>query len=170
MKTIRPFFLCLVLLSCLLHSNAQTQFEVPQNIELNVASDYEKYEKDIIDASKWLEETDLDKEIEKRQQVNTFVVQWISGSPTVTVDITDRLGKIYGKNLQLLGMYLASYSRNFLENKGSATKLPATKAGLISMMNVYKKGIGIKKTKEMEKLIKLSSDNKFDEYVNENFQ
>jgi hypothetical protein len=85
------------------------------------------------------------------------------------VDISEQLGKIYGKNIQLLGLYLGSYTRKVLENKSTATKFSATKAGLISMMNVYKKGIEISKSKEMDKLIKLTDDNKLDDYINDKF-
>jgi hypothetical protein len=146
--------------------NAQKEFEVPQSVELKTKDDYAKYETAIIEAAKWLEETDLNKEADKRQQVNSFIIQWISGSPTVSVDITEQLAKVYGKNVQLLALYLASYSKEYLENKNTATKFSATKAGLISMMNVYKKGIEISKSKEMDKLIKMTSDNKLDEYIN----
>lgn len=167
----KTFLLCLVFgLSSILTVQGQTVFEVPQNVELKTKDDYAKYETAIIDAAKWLEETDLNKETEKRQQVNAFVLQWISGSPTINIDINEKLGKIYGKNAQLLGLYLASYARNLLENKNTATKFSATKAGLISMMNVYKKGIEISKSKEMEKLIKLTGENKLDDYINDKFK
>lgn len=154
-------------LASFLTMQAQTKFEVPENVELKVKEDYAKYEAAIIDGAKWLEETDLDKEADKRKQVSAFVFQWISGSPNINIDITEQLGKIYGKNAQLLLLYMASYTRNFLENKGTATKFSATKAGLISIMNVYKKGIEMTKSKEMEKLIKLAADNKLDDYINE---
>ena len=149
---------------------AQVTFDVPQNVDLKSKEDYAKYEALVIDAAKWLEATDLDKEPEKRQQVNAFVLQWISGSPTLNVEITTQLSKIYGKNFQLLGVYLASYARSFLENKNTATKFSATKAGLISMMNVYEKAIGISKSKEMEKLIKLTDENKLDDYISNTFK
>jgi hypothetical protein len=167
----KTFLLCLVFgLTTILTVQAQSKFEVPQNIELKTKDDYAKYETAIIEAAKWLEETDLNKEGEKRQQVNGFVLQWVSGSPTINVEINEQLGKIYGKNAQLLGLYLASYTRNFLENKSTATKFSATKAGIISMMTVYKKGIEISKSKEMDKLIKLTDNNKLDEYINDKFK
>ena len=167
----KTFLMCLVFgLTSILTVQGQTKFEVPQNVELKTKDDYAKYETAIIDAAKWLEETDLNKEADKRQQVNAFVLQWISGSPTINVDINEQLGKIYGKNVQLLGLYLASYARNFLENKSTATKFSAIKAGLISMMNVYKKGIEISKSKEMDKVIKLTDDNKLDDYINDKFK
>ena len=150
-------------------SFAQAAFELPQNIELNAKEDYTKYEPVVVEAAKWLEATDLDKDAQKRQEINDFVLQWVSGSSTVSVDITPQLSKIYGKNTQLIGIYLASYSRNFIENRSTATKLTAAKAGIISMMNVYKKDIRIIKNKEMDKLIKFS-DSELQAYVAEKFK
>ncbi len=148
---------------------AQATFEVPSNYQLNVKEDYAKYEADIIAASNWLEKNDLDKEPEKRKEVSAFVMKWIIGSPSVNVSLTEQIQKLYGKNASLLIIYMGSYTRHFLENKSSATVFSGTKAGLTSMMNVYKKGIDIKKSKEMEKLIKLAEENKIDEYITEKF-
>lgn len=161
-------FCCIFALASALKAQGQTKFEAPQNVTLNADADYAQYEKAIIEAAKWLEATDLNKEVEKRQQVNGFVLQWLSGSPNVTVDINEPLGALFENNAQILGIYLASYTRNFLEQKSAATKFSAIKAGLTSMMNVYKKGIDINKNKEMDQLIKLS-DKQLDDYINKHF-
>jgi hypothetical protein len=166
----RILFCLIFFLSGFLASNAQTRFEVPQNVELKPKEDYAKYDSAIISAAKWLEETDLDKETDKRKGVNSFVLQWVSGSPTINIDLTEKLAKLYGKNGQFVMIYMANYARYFLENTTTATKSSATKAGLVSMMNVYKKGIDISRSKEMEKLIKLTDENKLDDYINENFK
>lgn len=171
MKKLKLFFSTFALIAlCNTNLSAQTTFDVPPNAELNSKEDFVKYEPDIIAASKWLEATDLDKEIEKRKQVSAFVLKWVIGSPTVNVSIDEQLGKIYGKNADLLLIYLSSYTRYFLENKSTATKFLGTKAGLTSIMNVYKKGIEITKSKEMDKLIKLTEENKLDDYINEKFK
>ena len=150
-----------------LHINAQTKFDVPKNVQLKAGSDYPKYKDDIINAAKWLEETDLDKDIAKRKEVDAFIIQWISGTPDITVAVTEGHTKLYGDNTELMIVFLASYSRNFLENQ-NATKETATKAGVISMMNVYKKGIAIAKNKEMEKAIKANDNGKLDKYITDN--
>jgi hypothetical protein len=149
---------------------AQTKFNVPPNYELNVKEDYAKYEADIITASKWLEEIDHDRDEDKRKEVSAFVMKWIIGSPTVTIDLSEKISKLYGKNAKLLINYMAAYSAYWLQNKSAATKPAAIKAGLISRMKVYKKDIDIKKSKEMDKLIKLTEENKLDQYISENFQ
>lgn len=169
-KNFRQFAMFLAMICIGNRICAQTTFEVPANYSLDTKSDYEKYEADIITAAKWLEENDLDKEQDKRKEVSSFVIKWILGSPSVTVDLSDRLSKLYGKNDFLLINYMAGYSAYCLQNKTTATKTLAAKAGLISMMNVYKKAIRIKDCKGMEKLIKLTEENKLDDYVAENFK
>lgn len=159
----------LFLLISILTVQGQTTFEVPQNVELKSKEDYAKYENAIIDAAKWLEETDLNKEIDKRQKVNAFVMRWVEGSPTVNILITEKLIKICDKNTHLLGLYMASYSRYFLEHKGTATNLSAAKAGLLSIMIVYKKGINVTVNKEMDNLIELTNENELDEYIDDYF-
>ncbi len=144
---------------------AQTTYEVPENVVLIEKDDYPKYEADVVKATNWLEATDLDKENHKRNLTSAFLLKWITGSPTVTVDISKKLSDIYGKNADLLMLYMARYSSHYIENKATATKASAIKAGLISIMNVYNKGINIKKSKEMLKVIKANEENKLDEYI-----
>lgn len=145
-------------------SAAQTTFEVPQKVVLESDSDYPKYNNDIINAAKWLEETDLNKETAKRKEVNAFVIKWISGTPDISVAITESLTKLFGENNELMVVYLASYSKEFLENK-NATDATATKAALISIIKVYKKGIAITKNKDMDKAVKAYDENKLDKYM-----
>jgi hypothetical protein len=164
-KSLHIVFLFTVILSvqaCF----AQTSFELPQNPVLKEKEDYARYEPIMVNAAKWLEQTDLDKEPDKRKEVNAFVLKWITGSPTVNVDLSDQLGRIYGQNYQLLAIYLAGYARNMIENKNSPTKFAAIKAGLMSMIRVYKKGIQITPNKEMNKIIRLT-DSELDGYINE---
>lgn len=148
--------------------SSQTKFDLPENIVLKTESDYAKYENDIISAAQWLEENDLDKDIEKRKRVDVFIIQWVSGTPNVTVEMNESLIKLYDENSELLVLYMASYSKHLLENKNDDKK-SAIKTGLISMINVYKKGIAISKSKEMEKAIKAFDQNKLDEYIGKNF-
>ena len=119
---------------------AQTSFEVPENPVLKTKQDFIKFEPQIIQAAKWLEETDLDKEAEKRKKVSAFVVQYVSDCPSMNLVINEPLVKIYDKNSPLLSVFIANYAKNFIENKATATKLTATKAGILSMINVYSIG------------------------------
>jgi hypothetical protein len=148
---------------------AQT-FEVPKNYELKVAADYSKYEKDVIDASKWLKATPLNEQAEKRKEVSKFIFEWVQGSPTVNVEFYGILMDFEKKNPGMLAIYMASSSKYALENNYSKNNPEKYKAALLDMIYVYKGGNGITKDKKMEKLIKSVENGKIDEWIAENFK
>lgn len=143
---------------------AQTIPELPVGEELETKDDCAEYESTMVESAKWLEETPLNKGLSIRKDINSFVILWLTLSPTVTVVLSSQLITIYGKNDQLLPIYMASYARHYIENDSAATKQGAIKAGLTSMMKVYGKGISITKSKEMERLMELS-DEKLNVYI-----
>lgn len=146
---------------------SQNNFELPENIELKAAEDYARYESDIIKAAKWLEETDLDKETEKRKKISQFVVQWLTGSPNVSIELNEPLMDIFEDNPSFMVIYFASASKYILENQGTASKLNAAKAGLLSVLKVYQKKIGIKENKAIKKLNGAYEKNNLDQYISE---
>jgi len=145
-------------------------FEVPKDYEFKVAADYARYEKDIIAAAKWLKETSFDEQKEKRQQVSSFAIQWINGSPTVTVEINPTIMDFEKKNPGMLALYMACSAQYVLENNYSKDMRAKHRAALRDMIKVYKSGNGIKKDKKMEKLIKSDEDGKIDEWLSENLK
>jgi hypothetical protein len=142
------------------------ELQVPLVI-LSNADTCTKYESNIVNIAKWMEQTDLDKAKDKRQEAVDFVLQWMSSCKSVNVEVNDPVGVLYGKNDPLLGIFIASYCRYTIENRTTVTRFDATKAAVQSMMNVYKKGIAVSKTREMEKAIKYWDQGKLDEYIQE---
>ena len=166
---LRPRLLLSFLLAALFgpcgRGQAQTPYDAPENPVLNSKDDYSKYEADVINAAKWLEDTDLDKETDKRQRVNAFLVKWVTGSPTVNVSIDESITRIVDRNPELLSIYIASYSRNVLENKASPNNFLAIKAGVLSVVKVYKKGIGVTRNRQLDRLAKMEQDSQVEEYI-----
>lgn len=154
-------------LGIMVSAGAQTVFEVPQNLELKTEADYARYEADVIKAAKWLEETDLDKEEEKRKRVNAFVLAWLTGTPKVSMTVNVGLINHTKDNTNLLGIYMASYARYCLEHTGALEK-DAKRFALESIAKVYQKKIGVKKNKLMEKLAKAIAEGKLEEHVAKN--
>jgi len=147
---------------------AQSNFTLPENIQLHTKEDYARYENTVKESAIWLEKADLDKEREKRTEVNNFIVKWTTGSPQVSILINPELVKLTERNPDLLIIYMANFSKCILENKAEPNTLKASKEGIISIMNVYKRGLSVKKNKVMENLIKLSPTD-WDAYMVEHF-
>jgi|JI81BgreenRNA_FD_contig_91_303493_length_1043_multi_2_in_0_out_0_2 hypothetical protein len=168
---LNPFLLAFLML-CFLSVqsvSAQSTFQLPENIEFKTSEDYIKYEPTFVEAAKWLEDTDLDKEQDKRQKINAFIIQYLTGSPSISIEISTAHTKLSEGNEQFLLLYMAGFGKSAIENnKDKAKKYTFVKAGINSILKVYKKGIGVKKNAELEKLLKMN-DAKLDKYITKNF-
>jgi len=145
-------------------------FDVPDNYQLESKEDYSKYEKDMVNAAKWLVATPLNEQEAKHKEVSAFVIKWIIGSPTVTVEIYPTIMDFDKKNSGMMIIYMASFAKHVLENNYSKDVRANQKAALHDMISVYKTGKGIKKDKKMEKLIKADDEGKLDEWLAENLK
>ncbi len=143
---------------------SQTEFELPEDIEFKTKADYKKYEPTMVAAAAWLTETSLNKEKDTRKDVNKFVIQWIDGSPTVTMQFTTPLLKMFKENPNLLAIYTAYYCKYCIEKQSDANKKEAAKAGLIAVNMVYLKGVGVVKNKTLDKLSKSIEKNTLDKF------
>jgi hypothetical protein len=130
-----------------------------------------KSEPDIIAAAKWLEATPLGTQKEKTLQVNTYVMSWITNSPTVNVELDANLiNDLVEKNTQLMMVFIANYTRYCLENNYSKDKLKATTAGIKSIINCYALGGDTKKNKTLAKAIDADKESKLEDWVKEKFK
>jgi hypothetical protein len=157
-------------LALLLTTTAFAQeFEVPENVKLDTKDDHTKYEQDIIKAAKWLESTPINKKDDKRIQVNAFVMMWLTGSPTVTVNVRPLVMKLSDKNPNLMLIFMAGYARWVLENNYDKDEHKGYLAGVKSMINTYNLGGDVKKNKDLQKAIDADKAGTLDAWLKENF-
>lgn len=165
----RLVFLIMILFVFGINQIKSQNFEVPKDYVLEAKDDYSKYEKDIIACANWMENSPLDKDVAKRKDVNTFFMKWLTGTPTVSVSISaDLVVKYTEKNPDLLMIFMAGWTRYSLENNYSKDQQNGYFEGYKSIINVYKKGFGIKKDKNLEKLIKIYDKGELENWIKEN--
>jgi hypothetical protein len=167
MKSILTATLVLFLSLPALFVQAQDRPEFP---ELAVKEDYAKSEALFQQITTWLTETDLDQQEALRMESNAFILKWITGSPTVTVGIDEHIVGLVDKNTQLLAIFMANYASFCISNKENKSTLNPTRAGLLAMVKVYKKGIAIKKTRALDKLATAVDKNELDDYIAKNLK
>lgn len=161
MKSIIPFTLAFLLtgtLSCFSQDGLLTA--LPTTKEEFVQS-----EPAVIATVNWLEQTPLDQEPDQRKLQNALLVGWITNSPTVTLTLDQKLMPFIKKNEQLLILFIGGYTRYCLQNNYSKDEVQCNLAGIHSAMTVYKKGVAVKKDKEMEKLIVLEEKGELEGWV-----
>ena len=162
MKLCLPVFMGLSLLISLV--SAAQDFEVPQSLP-STKEEFVKSEKDMIAAAKWLENTAVGTDMDKRVKVNAWVIGWIINSPTVTIDVSSSFVKLFEKNPQLNAVWMANYSRYVLENNYSTDQVKAHVAGLKAVINCYNLGGDVKKDKTLTKVIDKDKEGKLEDWV-----
>lgn len=165
MKFIFATIVAIIFTASAYPAQAQQLPDLPGEKELRVKEDYVKYESLVKDVADWLEETDLDKQTDIRREAGGFIFDWVNGSPMVKIEISEDFFKMMEKNPHLTIIYMARYASYCIANNSYKDNVAPAKAGLMALVNVYKKGIGITKNKALEKLVSAADHNQLDDYI-----
>lgn len=56
------------------------EVEIPHDLKLEKAEDYQKTEKLVLNSTDWLLNTPVSENPEKRKEINAFLMKWMNGS------------------------------------------------------------------------------------------
>ncbi|MFC0515060.1 hypothetical protein ACFFGT_12655 [Mucilaginibacter angelicae] len=149
-------------------AKAQT-FHVPENYTLKEKEDYGKYEDDVIKAVDWLQDTPWALEDQKRMETNAFLMKWMQGSPTVSIEINTSVAKMTEKNPQLLMTFMGGYTKYALQNKSAFNKTKANQAGVKAVIDKYVVETDHKNNSLLNKLTKIEKDGKLADWMASDF-
>lgn len=157
-----------MLITASLVLNAQ-DFEVPKDYKLVEAEDYAPYEQDILDCVDWLMNTPLNKQTEKRINANKFLLQWLTGSPNVHIEIKPEIVTFISTTPDLIMIFMGGWAKYSLESRKFDDKINGTLKGIESVIEFYQKNREfLKKDKHVEKYIKMQEKGKLNEYIEKN--
>lgn len=162
MKTLLFTFLTLIFIISTHVLIGQT-FEVP-DYDFKTKEDYEKYHAQIIAAVDWLEQTPVNEQDMKRKKANAFILQWLTGSPTVNVEIQEYVTDLTKKNPDLLVSFLGGWARYQLQHPEETDKMKLNTEGVKALLHVYQLG-SVNKDKQVEKLLKLKQPDELEAWV-----
>lgn len=158
-----------VILLLFIGTNAMAQEpKTPANIVLETRDDYIASEKLVLESIEWAQNTPLTSSPAKRKEVNAFLFKWMSGSPTVTIDLVG--GLIPADCSECLMSFLNGWVKYSLENDYSDNKVDCAMAGVESTIAFYEKNkSALGKQSDIEKLIKRKNKGQLRKYVEEQF-
>ncbi|PCI95922.1 MAG: hypothetical protein COB15_11635 [Flavobacteriales bacterium] len=136
--------------------------------QLETKEDYAKYEKDVVNGYNWLMKTPIETEPTKRKEINSFLIQWMTGSPNVSIELSEKI-VTYMDCGECLMMFMGGWTKYALESKDFKNKVKGNLAGTESVIKFYllnKNSLG--QNKSIEKFIKLKRENKLEEYIKSN--
>lgn len=160
----KKIILLLALFSFSFQMMAQN-FELPENIKLEKKKDYTKYEKEVVQAIDWLVKTPVNQEKTKRKAVSAFVFQWISGTPTVSIELSADI-VTFMNSTDCLIMFMSGWTKFALQNEGETDNLKGNLAGIEMVIEFYKRNKPIfGKIKDVEKYIKLQDKGELESFI-----
>ncbi|UOQ74460.1 hypothetical protein [Hymenobacter cellulosilyticus] len=155
--------LALGLLTCSGAALAQT-YSVPTDYSFQAPADYARYDNQVIETVKWLEVTPQGKEAAQRQAANRFLLQWMTGTPAVSVQLQDYVGKLVGKEPDMLMLFMAGWSRYQLQHPDEKDAVVLNTEGLKTVLKGYQAG-GFKRNKQLETLVPLQEKGTLSDWV-----
>jgi hypothetical protein len=157
-------FLISIVIAITSVSHAQ-DFNTPENVTLKTEDDYGKYETVVIKAINWYHNTPLGNEPAKRKNVSAFLMQWFTGTPSVSIELSQDLVP-FMESPECLMSFLAGWTKYSLEHNYSKDKVACATAALEHVIDFYKKNKSkIGRVSSIEKLAKKQKKNKLKSYV-----
>jgi hypothetical protein len=141
------------------------QFEIPEDYEMKTKEDFAKYEKDIIPCFDGLMATRYDEQPEKRKEASKFLLEWIIGTPSVTIEINPKIITFTEGSPELLVIFMGGWTKYALETKDKSM-YKGNLNGIESVIKYYKankKVIG--EDKEVEKYVQMKEKGTLDDYI-----
>ena len=157
----------LILGMFILTTNAQ-KFEVPKNVKMDKAEDFEQYHQDVLACINWLQETPINKEEKKRKDASAFFLRWVTGTPYITMKIYTGTLFYVEDNPDLMTIFLGGWTKYALENpEEKDDQVEGNLAGIKAVIAFYEANKkNLKRDKQLEKLAK-KDDASLREWVQE---
>ena len=145
------------------------EYVVPKNYELEKAETYAAYEKDVVATFDWLMKTPVQEQAQKRKEANAFLLTWLTGAPTVQLEIKLEIITFMEKNPDLLMIYMGGWAVKSLETKDYNNKFEGTTAGIEAVIEFYTKNKAfLTKDKNVEKYIKMKEKGTLPDFIQKN--
>ena len=144
------------------------EIEIPNDLKFETEADYKASEGLVLESIEWIQNTPVALNPTKRQEVNRFLILWITGTPSVSIELLD--GIVPLDCSECLIPFLAGWTKYSLQNNYSKDKVEGALAGLEQSISFYEKNkADLGKNKEMEKLIKRQQKGTLRKFVESKF-
>ena len=165
MKRLHILFSITILLSLYSFSSFSQSAPLPNKIAFNDASDYKKYEKDFVACFNWLEGQPLNTTRSDIKSVDAFLLQWMVGTPDVSISVNGYATDMAKKNPDMLIYYMGGWSRYVIEHPEEKDSIKFHLEAVEEVLKIYKGMNGVKKDKKIDKLVLLQTEGKLEEYI-----
>lgn len=145
--------------------NNNPKYTVPEEYSFVEAEDYDTFAPQIKETIDWFLWRSMAFDATKRKDASTFFLQWLMGSPTVSVEINPDIVNFLTPNPELMMPFMMGWTKYALENN-SKDKIKGNLAGVTATVEYYNKNRGfLKKDKNIENYEKMIKKNKLEDFI-----
>lgn len=163
MKPARLLLVALLLSTTSLR--AQSTYEPPERPDLNNAADFKRYEPDVIAATTYLKSTPLGVDTAHRKQVAGFLMQWLIGSPDVSINARASILAYVSEPADLMLLYMGGWGVHVIQTSDT-TELGGNLAGIRTVLGYYAdRNNRVPRNKGLDKLKDLDDEGKLAAFV-----
>ncbi len=143
-------------------------FEVPENVSLKTAQEIKEAEPTVIQAINWILTTPYVQNNEKRKSVNAYLLMWLTGTKTCTIQLTKEVLDMSAKNSEMLMVFMAGYAKYVLENQDNKSPLKGNLSGVNAVLDFYQKNSDtLQKDKAIEAILQKRTKGTLEAWVAE---
>jgi hypothetical protein len=143
----------------ILGATAQIGPNIPDDLVLQTDKDYEDHLGLARKSLAWLINTPLDEHLDKRNEVNAFVMLWLSGSPTITVEIDSKATPFIHDDETLIFPFIHGMALYQLGHPACDNKAKLHAEGLRVVNKANKQSKCVKSTKTLKAISKAAKRN-----------
>ena len=158
--------LILLLTLCLNLSLVAQELDIPKDVTYEGEADYAAQAETVVAVTDWLLETPVNMDPYKRQQANTYLMQWLTGTPTVTLSLSQDVVPFMDCG-ECLMAYMGSYAKHAIRQPDREAKNwnYAAVKDVLSFYEANKAAVG--KNKSLEKFAKLEAKGKLEAKIHD---
>ncbi len=147
-------------------SLSKAQYNLPE-IDWQDSSAYAKYQSEVLHCIDWAYNTPITSLKNARKSVNTFLGQWIAGSPDVNATFIGDVLKCNDNNLSYIFLY--GWTK-YTITSGDKDQLSGALQGIDMMISFYDaNATALGKNKQIKKLKAWKAKGKLEKHIQKNF-
>ncbi len=163
--------LIIIVLQLISIQNSSAQYarcpKIPENYFWNTAEDYKKDSELVKKVLVWLCKTPLGIDVQQRSVANAFVMEWLAGSPQVTVEIATEKLTFYDKYPDLLFSFIHGVTLLKMEKPNLLDEVALYGQGYETVASLASQSEELSKEAEMKPLLKAYKKNRIKAYTME---
>ncbi|MFN8241414.1 MAG: hypothetical protein U0X39_11795 [Bacteroidales bacterium] len=133
--------------------------------------DYTSYETDVLRCINWFTSTPVNVQEGRRKEAYAFFMKWLTGTPFVSVNLTEKIVTFTEPNGDLLFVFMGGWTKYAIETRDNKNVYMGNLKGIESVLEFYTRNRDfLAKDKNVEKYLRMKEKGTLEEFIKANLE